>query len=185
MTAAPLNRWRPADAVCVRDKQSDAVAYLFTSPRGRLAMLVYTGRRSKPDAHYSYASEEARARAVTAYFEARRATVARQAERRARQRKPHALELGHVFVASWGYDQTNVDFYQVVRIVGPHTVDVRKIKATTTEETAYLAGRCIPAIDDFAEAEAFRVRVTENRIKVGHQHARLWDGKPCYWSAYA
>lgn len=31
------------------------------------------------------------------------------------------VELGQVFSYSWGYDQTNVDFYQVVK-VGKSTV---------------------------------------------------------------
>ena len=39
------------------------------------------------------------------------------------------VHLGDIFYSSWGYDQTNVDFYQVVALKGKHTIVLRRNKA--------------------------------------------------------
>lgn len=36
------------------------------------------------------------------------------------------IHIGDIFYTSWGYDQTNIDFYQVVALRGKHTVVVRQ-----------------------------------------------------------
>lgn len=41
-------------------------------------------------------------------------------------------EIGSVWNTSWGYDQTNVEFFQVVRET-PASVVVRRIKSTTRD----------------------------------------------------
>lgn len=43
------------------------------------------------------------------------------------------VKVGDVFVESWGYDQTNVDYYEVVRVM-PTMVEVRAIYARTEGE---------------------------------------------------
>ena len=36
------------------------------------------------------------------------------------------VHLGDIFYSSWGYDQTNIDFYQVVALKGKHTLVLRQ-----------------------------------------------------------
>ena len=45
----------------------------------------------------------------------------------------HQIVRGDIFVCSWGYDQTNVDFYQVVKRT-PKTVTVRQVAAETLSD---------------------------------------------------
>lgn len=40
--------------------------------------------------------------------------------------KMHDLEIGDVLYASWGYDQTNIQYYEVVKVT-PKTVSVLEI----------------------------------------------------------
>jgi len=40
------------------------------------------------------------------------------------------VEVGDVFYMSWGYDQTNVDFFQVVALCGESSVRVRNVSPT-------------------------------------------------------
>ena len=40
---------------------------------------------------------------------------------------PHDLKVGDILYSSWGYDQTNIDFYQVTA-VGVHSVKIREIE---------------------------------------------------------
>ncbi|MCO4921779.1 hypothetical protein M1V64_25450 [Escherichia coli] len=40
------------------------------------------------------------------------------------------VSVGDVFVSSWGYEQTNVNFYQVISVHGKKTVTVQEIRAS-------------------------------------------------------
>lgn len=46
------------------------------------------------------------------------------------------IKVGDLFSASWGYEQTNVDFFQVVQLVGKKSVRVRQVNPPMIEETA-------------------------------------------------
>jgi len=67
---------------------------------------------------------------------ARRA--ARKAERAAAKEANKDLiasvKVGDVFSMSWGYDQTNVDFFQVIAKVGKESVRVRQVVPTLIHE---------------------------------------------------
>ena len=39
----------------------------------------------------------------------------------------YGVKVGDIFESSWGYDQTNVDFFQVVKLVGKTSVRVREV----------------------------------------------------------
>ena len=45
------------------------------------------------------------------------------------------VKVGDFFSASWGYEQTNVDFFQVVALVGESSVRVREVYPKMIEET--------------------------------------------------
>lgn len=47
-----------------------------------------------------------------------------------------SVKVGDVFSASWGYDQTNVDFFQVVALVGKQSVRVKQVYPTMIDENA-------------------------------------------------
>lgn len=40
----------------------------------------------------------------------------------------YGVKVGDVFKSTWGYDQTNVDFYQVRRLVGSQSVEVEEVE---------------------------------------------------------
>lgn len=45
------------------------------------------------------------------------------------------VKVGDLFSASWGYDQTNVDFFQVVALVGESSVRVREVYPRMIDES--------------------------------------------------
>ncbi|AYQ14532.1 hypothetical protein EB670_24360 (plasmid) [Escherichia coli] len=45
--------------------------------------------------------------------------------------KNDTVSVGDIFVSSWGYEQTNVTFYQVLSVHGKKTVTVREIRANS------------------------------------------------------
>lgn len=53
------------------------------------------------------------------------------------------VKVGDVFVDSWGYDQTNVDFYEVTRTTKAK-IELRPIASEHVEETGWASARVKP-----------------------------------------
>lgn len=55
----PRSRFIPPGSTTVRHKRSDMVAYAYTNPKGRPAVIIYGGRRTKPDLWSSFSTDAA------------------------------------------------------------------------------------------------------------------------------
>ena len=74
--------------------------------------------------------------------------------------------------SSWGYDQTNVDFYQVVEIVGLRGVRIRRISEQNVSRYA-TGGTKTPEVDCFmAEAILKRASVDDTLALTTYSTAR-------------
>lgn len=134
------------------DKLSSAVAYVYALSNGKLCASVFVGKQAKPVINYSYRNEAEREAAVKRAFDACRASEGYKAERRAaRKAFVHSYKAGDLFRRSWGYDQTNVNFYQVVAVKGK-TLTVREI-AQDYVETGFMCGKTGPQIGEFKGPE--------------------------------
>jgi len=103
-------------------------------------------------------------------------------------------KVGDILISSWGYDQTNVDFYKVLKISpSGKSVSIQRIKGTIAEKGGYMSGEATVAIPH--EVAEFDNKVMTklakpNRDGYGvkiknYAWAYLWDGKPHYCSWYA
>lgn len=166
----------------VADKGSTAVAYLYADGGGKaFYAMAFCGRRLKHDGWYRFPSAARREQWVRGYFEQVRE---REAARGGRKAEPHKLQLGHILRTCWGYDQTNVEFFEVTRIVGPFTVELREI-AQTREETGWLQGRCGPKLGEYIGDPIIRRAAADGRVRIDEcRRASLWDMKPANWTAY-
>ncbi len=66
----------------------------------------------------------------------------------------HGIKIDDIFYDSWGYDQTNIDFYQVVGITDK-SVKLKAIKSQQDEDRAnndYQSYR-LPLINQFKDTE--------------------------------
>lgn len=71
-----------------------------------------------------------------------------------RAKPEHDLQVGDVVRCSWGYDQTNVNHYQIIALIGKRTVEVREL-AEHKESTGDMTGRVAPVWGEFI-GEAMR-----------------------------
>lgn len=140
----PRTAFVPAGALKVSCKLSGAVAYVFSSAKGRPAAMAFTARAQRPVFHQFFATPAAREKAVRDFLANQRAKIE---ARKQRQATPAAFVVGDLLSSSWGYDQTNVDFYEVVKVAGAW-VTVRKV-AQVAEQTGHDMGRCAPQSGDF------------------------------------
>jgi len=93
------------------------------------------------------------------------------------------LQVGSLLVNSWGYDQTNVDFYEVVGRK-PASVVLRKIAGDLTE-TGSMCGKTTPRPGIFIGAP-FVKRITPYGVNFTHGGCGITDpGSTHYASWYA
>ncbi|MEC9434635.1 MAG: hypothetical protein VYD87_17150 [Pseudomonadota bacterium] len=200
MTLPTLNRafYVPAGAAKFAAKDSSAVVHAYQRPDRDGVMRFYAvgfrGKAQKPAFRYQFLTEALRADYVGRFFAGVKASEDAKAKRKAKARaaaaKPHGLAVGDVFYTSWGYEQTNVNFYQVVGLAGARTVELREIGKREEPGSAYAHGMAcmvVPAADAFVSDEVLRKRVSPHMtVKVDScETAYFWDGKPKYCSWYA
>ena len=86
----------------------------------------------------------------------------RELRQRAKSQYQNPFHVGDILHHSWGYDQTNCDFYQVV-VVKKATVILRKIAASTVPGSeGFMCEKLMPVKDAFIE------KGTQALTKVGH-----------------
>jgi hypothetical protein len=104
----------------------------------------------------------------------------------------HGVKTGDIFYVSWGWEQTNVDYFQVVKATAK-TATVREI-GKATEETGFMSGYATPKPGEFLSDAKMSVTKTycddlggvKPRLRNvdGHGHiGYAWDGAPvaCSW----
>jgi hypothetical protein len=189
----------PKDAERFSDDAGRWECYLCTYGE-RFSVISYLADAFNPTEHYTYKTEE-KARAAVAKFAIWAEEIAAERDKRKQQRradmdKPHGLQVGDIVRSSWGYDQTNTDYYQITKLCGAHTVEVRKV-AQMSENTSFMSGVCVPVPGQFV-SEAMRRTVDRygsvNILRATYGRASkieptIAGGVKCYtpagWSSYA
>lgn len=139
--------WRNADIEQVKKRNSDVIVENYRD----LIILIYTnnvrgvdkpclkvwrGSQSNPFANYYYSSLERRNEAISEQKARADEHVKYDEERKAEKKAyVHEMKIDDILSASWGYDQTNIDFYQVVGFSGKKSVLIREIGAKLVEAT--------------------------------------------------
>lgn len=141
-------RYIPEGANKLANKSGSAVAYTYTTKSGRLAAVGYIGKSGKAALNYTFGTKERRMASVAQFLASAEASHQSKLQRAAAKRealaKPHSLAVGDVLSCSWGYDQTNVDYFEVTRLVGKRSVEIREI-ACQSESTEFMQGVSVPA----------------------------------------
>ena len=93
----------------------------------------------------------------------------------------HAYKVGQIFYRSWGYDQTNVNFYQVVGVT-KHFVHVKEIDSSV-ESSDGPQTKVVAISGSFLENSPVLKKKVSKSGHVGfNSYSSLypWDGKPKY-----
>lgn len=171
-------------AVLVMEDQTSGVMlfegdYAAVGKPERVWAVGFSGKRAKPDFNCIFPSKEAQQKYVAEWLARLQATAERKAERQAeavaKRAAGHQLAVGDVLEASWGYEQTNVDYYQVTALIGRCMVEVREI-GRQAEQTGYLQGDCVPAKNQF-KGEPMRRRVCDDGRSIKVESWGIWARK--------
>lgn len=182
MPAPQRENWTPKGVEPYTPPGTDLVVYAWDE-LGKARLTVFMGRAQKPVEYTYFRDPAARDRYVESLAESRRKTLEfkqqRQEERKAWQ---HDLKVGDILSSSWGYDQTNISWFQVTRI-GTKAVEIREIADKVvggaggpSEAVMPLRGKFIGPPMKKIPQKGYQGRAT---IRINsYSNAYPWDGKP-------
>jgi len=115
-------------------------------------------------------------------YKAERAAAKKEATTMAR----NSVIVDDIFVDSWGYEQTQVDAYQVVEKIGNATVVLRPIATAVVAGSEHFMSQSVrPVYNAFTSEETFTKRIGEYGIKMNsYSSAYQWDGKREYHNSW-
>ena len=94
------------------------------------------------------------------------------------------IKEGDIFYSSWGYEQTNIDFYKVVKKVGKASVMLCALEnKIVQEESNQYQDAVVPYLVNSGRQWKSRVKYYKNDDHpmltiTSYRNAHPWDGKP-------
>ena len=147
---------------------------------GVLYGVAFQGRGQKPIWQYRFRNENEFEKTVRNTIQNRQSDLEyKKKKQEERSSYRHDYQVGDFLYTSWGYDQTNIDFYQVVGITDKSVV-IREVASKVVRSNPP-QDYVVPQKNRFTGPKMTK-RVSPGgsvRIK-SYAHASKWDGKPKY-----
>lgn len=149
--------------------------------------IAFAGKAAKPLWHHRFRNEAQRQRTIDDTIESRKRWIEnKQKRQQERAEFQHPLKVGDILYSSWGYEQTNVDWYEVVDVRGKQVI-VREINGKVVRSTQ--SQDFVVAVPGSFKGPPLRrtPRGSGSHVSVkidSVQTAYPWDGKPKYQTAF-
>ena len=151
--------------------------------------MGFSGKKAIYDFYLCFQTIEKRAEYVNKWEANIRARNEAKQKRKDERKSPTTLKEGDIMYSSWGYDQTNIDWYQVTKVISPRMIEIREIYGQRdTTDMPYDQGKTTPKKDFFIpESKPMRKIVNaSNTVHIeSYASAWAWDGRPKNYSTYA
>lgn len=179
-------RYQPDGYIGEINKVNNTVIYYNPF---KFEAIGFTGRSNKPFFYNFYGSWDLMMDAIEYHI----GKIEEKAERKARQKALDAWEAkelleetlpGDIFVSSWGYEQTNIDYYQVTT-VGRKLIWFAKIDKKVVGDAGFMSEHVMPVKDSFC-GEPFRKAIKSGYISLSsYSGMDKWKGQKMTQSHYA
>ncbi len=194
-----INRFRPA---LLTETLTDAFGIEVYYNTEHHTAIFYAGKSSKAWWYRHFYSLESMLEQIYKSVDNHLRIENEKIERRTKQKAAGAeytakkyFNVGDVIYNSWGYEQTNIEFYQVIEVLGKK-IRVRELKQKIHECTGSMSASVIPVLNDFLEDKELLLLTKPNVYPDGRVEAKIcnpksfyyfnkWDGTPKYSSWYA
>lgn len=163
-----------------------AIAWMAT-PKGKYA-------KEKSVWAYHFSTPEKRQEYIDNFLAKQKAfSDQKEAEKRtfieAKRNLVNPFKVGDIFYDSWGYDQTNIDFYQIVE-VGKKSVVIRPIGQKFLESAGFMCEYVAPVPDSFSGKEETKIlqMLKNGTVYITSRHGWIskWENRErIYQSHYA
>lgn len=162
-------------------------------------MIGYYGSRKKPSVNKYASRPEQILEYIDKWIKAVSENLQRDIDRKAELKKQREnitadqfYKIGDILVNSWGYEQTNVDFYRVIGVKGK-TITYVKIPHLIIEESMYAHGMACDVVPDTSYTPGPGAVLLKSRVKENgylsqpnsYYYIHRWNGEPMYKSWYA
>jgi len=95
---------------------------------------------------------------------------------------PHTFKVGTILVSMWGYDQTNIDFYEVIAVPSPKSVVIRQLHKTVLNPATRLRDgteKVMPVLGSYRGPPMRKVPGSGGVVKIdSFSSAVEWEGEP-------
>jgi len=184
-------RWIPENFTqeLLPEDAPNIVVYLYENRKGKPCAVAYRDKKSKPLFNYAYGNEKARLN----HLNQERKWWARDWEQRqayqAKKAAPSELQPGDIVYVTWGYDQTNVDFYEVLSLTKTRkSARIRQLETATKESSPLaMSGYATPVLGKYEGKVETRRTVGKDGVHTDVSAyggaAKRWNGQPvaCSW----
>lgn len=186
-------RWIPKESIPVEHHEGLGIAYVYRIG-ANYGVVAYGGKRNNHDFHFSYRSIEQAHDKIEGWFSGLSQHVESVTKRRAQNFQPHTFKVGDIVTNSWGYDQTNVDWYRVAKTTA-NFVWLQPI-CGHTEQTGFMSGDSMPHIETTdpnpatwgfkdAKGDVEMHKAYGSHVCMKYGSGSKWDGRKMYESWYA
>jgi hypothetical protein len=169
----------------VRQIDVEGATYYLSEGNGFFYAIAFVGKAIKPAFNYRFRTEARRAEYVADWLDGLKAKAeSKKVRATARKEAKHGLLKGTILYSSWGYEQTNIDWYECVAVVSDKMVEIREIRSDRVD-VADMVHRNTPCPGQYI-GPVMRKRASEYGIRItSFSHARPWDGLPKQSTSYA
>ncbi len=101
-------QWHPPGAITVKHPKGFGLVFV----KDGTWAIAYKPKAGKRAWNYSFKTPAQCEAYVLSWFDALTKTAEAKTSRAAERSKAHSFKVGDIIYNSWGYDQTNIDFYQ-------------------------------------------------------------------------
>ncbi len=169
------------------------VVYLSDAPM--ITATIYLGKSKKPYKNYRFPSLEKRSEYIQKMAQNVAANRLADLEYKVKakaDRKEGAIKFkaqlkpGVILQGSYGYEQTNQHFYEVIAVKGA-SVTIRELIHREIEQCSWASAYVVAATgENRFHGEEKTYRVVGRGIKIhSSMTVTIWDGEKCYSSWYA
>ena len=201
MQTSPINAFRfiPSDLTESIIKPELGLEVYWNSEK--LSAIGFIGKSKKSNFYYRFRTPEQLTNCVESFVKNSVDAAEKKAAEKAAKKSANAVmsaadhwKIGDIIVNSWGYEQTNIDFYIVTAVKGK-TIAVAEVYGAQVEGSLYSHGMAcdvVPTTELKPNAKTFNLRVKSGYNGAAtlsqpqsYYYMHKWDGRPRYKSWYA
>lgn len=150
------------------------------------ALVCFLGKSAKAYCNYYYRTDERRREVIENFKRSVLINQQRKEERKRERREfKTTCKVDDIFVSSWGYEQTNVDYYKILEIKGNEAVFVEIGQIVEEGSEGHDCCRVLPD-PGVITGEPFKkkIQLGECISMASYEHCHKWEGKSNYKSWY-
>lgn len=175
----------PLDWRELRYDSLGAVIYAHQSETGCIQAKAYRGTAYHPEWYYTFKTTDRFEGYATEWLVGLESALKYKAKRQSERVGVCPWKIGQILECSWGYDQTNIDYYEVIAVRGK-LVDIQAISTTIIDARGPYGDTVIPTKLGRGKIHKGKRPQTHDSGKTWHLRmtsyscAYPWDGRMRY-----